>query len=417
MSTDAFKKRRVEGGHDHQGGDSASAATEVDSGVTLAAIMAKMNEMETRNISMQNEMDSKTATMQNEIIGMKDRISKMNELEAKCESLERSVEILIDEQKWEYSAPNIPDSHWEERGFDEGYIAEMKIYFLDIIKGATCELRSGRDMRNEWIIVGTDDSDATTLLHDDLLLPHWKELANAMQLYQEGKPLRLSFINVQLTSSVIDLLLPVLKHKPIESIELQNNSFANGREGIEFAVGVMKSNETMNGFYWTSNTINTMEDARYLVDSIISHPSIDKIRLENCFGGDVIGYHILQSLLISDKNFSSIDFDRNNIRTGGGTAISDHLATNSSLKKIYLTHNNLNDEDAVLIARALKHNTNLKYLYLYDNGFTEVGHIALCNAIYDLTSLNSLSDCNHTCMKHQSILMTGKNGYVKKIKN
>ena len=60
-------------------------------------------------------------------------------------------------------------------------------------------------------------------------------------------------------------------------------------------------------------------------------------------------------------------------------------------------NNNLNDEDARLIARALRCNTNLQYFALMENNFTEVGHNALGKAIYNPTSLNSMSDCNHTC--------------------
>ena len=56
------------------------------------------------------------------------------------------------------------------------------------------------------------------------------------------------------------------------------------------------------------------------------------IRLENCFGNDINGYDMLRSLLTSDKIFAGIDLDNNNIRTGGDTAISDHLATNPPLK-------------------------------------------------------------------------------------
>ena len=223
-----------------------------------------------------------------------------------------------------------------------------------------------------------------------------------MHLYQKEKPLSLSLSvnNIQLATSVIDLLMPVLKHTPIEYFELQNNSFVNIREGIEFAVEVMKGNQTIQTFYWKNNTINSMEDACHLVDSVISHPSIDKIRLENCFGGDVIGYHILQSLLISDKNFAEIDLERNNIRTGGDTATPDYLATNPPLKKLYLANNNLNDEDARLIARALKRNTNLEELWLDDDDITEVGVNALSNVVYDPTSLNTLEGCNHKCHIH-----------------
>ena len=384
MSSDTAKKRKVAAEEYDCGSDHTAVAGVKDIIAEMKVHMTRMqNEMETRVVSMQIEMDSRTSTMQNEIIGMKDRISKMNELEAKCESLERSMKILIDEQKWEYSAPDIPESHWDERGFDGEYIEWMG-YLLDKIKEATCELRSGRDMRDEWITVGNDDSDIV-LLHDDLLLPHWEELANAMQLYQEGKPLMLFINNTQLTPSVIDLLKSVLKHKPLDAIGLRNNSFVNGRDGIEFAVDVMESNKTIEDFCWSSNAINSMEDARYLVEAVNSHPAINTVRLENCFGNDINGYDILCSLLAGDKNFTYIDLDNNNIRTGGSTEISDLIARNPPLKKLFVTNNNLNDEDVRLMSRALKHNTNLQFISLNRNNITDVGHNALCNAIYDHT--------------------------------
>ena len=237
------------------------------------------------------------------------------------------------------------------------------------------------------IFLGNPVSEAA-LLHDDALLPHWNELANAMQLHQEEKPLKLSIANLQLSTSVIDLLKPVLKNKPIGSNNLQNNSFVNVREGIEFAVEVLESNETMKVFSLASKTINSMGDARYLVDAIVRHPSIDKIRLDHCFGGDGIqfggdvnGYDVLRPLLAGDKNFTYIDLERNHIRTGGGTVISDYLATDPPLKKLDLRNNNLNDEDARLMSQALKRNTNLGYLFLFDNDITEIGCDTLRNAI------------------------------------
>ena len=240
----------------------------------MKANMTRMqNDMETRTISMQNEMNkmkTQNLSMQHEIDGMKGRQSEIDELKktaydltkdnkflkAKCSSLERSIKILIDEQKWEYSAPKIPRSHWIESGFEDGYIQLMED-FLAQIKQDTCDLRAGETHSfDSWISFGDSDSDIV-LLHDDLLLPHWKEFANALQLNQEEAPLKIAIYNLQLSASVIGLLVPVLKHDAIESIDLQNNSFVNIREGIEFAVEVMESNERMETFYWTSNTINS----------------------------------------------------------------------------------------------------------------------------------------------------------------
>ena len=410
MSSDTVKKRRL-ANNDSGNGDNMAAAGVEDTITEMKSHMTqmqnKMNDMETRAVSMQNEMngmrtrlshieelEKNTASAQGEIVDL----TKDNKfLKAKCSSLERSIKILIDEQKWEYSAPNIPTSHWEERGFDEDYIECME-QFLNKIKEVTCQLRNSGVNDNKWIFLG-DEEFETTLLHDDLLLPHWKELANALQLYQEEKPFKLSIFNLQLPASVIDLLAPVLKHESFDTINLQNNSFVNIREGVEFVVEVMKFNDMMEVFCWTSNIINSMEDARYLVDAVNSHPAINTVRLENCFGNDINGYNILCSLLTRDKNFTIIDLDRNNFtQTGGSSAISDYLATNPSLEILCLSDNHLNDDDARLIARALKHNTNLKDIYLDGNdNITEVGCNALSKAVYNPESLNSVADCNHTC--------------------
>ena len=63
--------------------------------------------------------------------------------------------------------------------------------------------------------------------------------------------------------------------------------FFNVREGIDFAVEIVGDNQNLDFFQWVNNEIERMEDARYLVDAVISHPCIDKVRLENCFGEDI----------------------------------------------------------------------------------------------------------------------------------
>ena len=189
-----------------------------------------------------------------------------------------------------------------------------------------------------------------------------------------------------------------LKGKAIlKSFALVRNEFVNAREGIDFAVKLVEDNPNLEQFDWVNNEIETIEDACYLVDAVISHPHINKVCLDNCFGEDINGYGILRSLVTSDKRFLSIDLGGNNIRTGGGTAIPDYIASNPPLKRLILTGNRLDDDDAILIARALKQNTNLQRLRLSDDEFTEKGKNALSDAIYDPTSLNSVSDCNHAC--------------------
>ena len=80
--------------------------------------------------------------------------SRISQLEDQNDSLERSVAILVKEQNYEYSAPDIPRSHWIEAGFDneddnDDYIDKME-EFLSNMKMDTCRLRNG-DGDMAWV--------------------------------------------------------------------------------------------------------------------------------------------------------------------------------------------------------------------------------------------------------------------------
>ena len=123
MSSDTAKKRKV-AAEEYDCGSVHTAVAGVEDIIAemkshIAGMQNKMNEMEIRAISTQNE-----ATL----------LKKENKsLKTRCGSLERSMQILIKEQKWEYSAPDIPTSHWHNPHFDEEYIEEIES-FLDDIK-------------------------------------------------------------------------------------------------------------------------------------------------------------------------------------------------------------------------------------------------------------------------------------------
>ena len=190
----------------------------------------------------------------------------------------------------------------------------------------------------------------------------------------------------------MDLLTSVMKGYIMKSFTLSNNAFVDIREGIEFAVQVIKTNPNMKYFFWDYNQLEST------VDAVISHPSIHRIRLENCLGGNTLGYESLCYLLASGKSFELIDLEKKNIQTRGGTAIPNYIASNPQVQSLYLSDNKLNDDDAILIADALKKNSNLFELILDKNDdITDIGHNVLTKVVYDPTSLNSMSDCNHTC--------------------
>lgn len=166
-----------------------------------------------------------------------------------------------------------------------------------------------------------EEGDIGFLQYDNVLLPHWRELATALQLCQSND-IDLTIQNVQLTTSVTDVLIPALKGK-LHELYLENNEFVDIYKGAEFIITCIESNPLMKEFCLVNNQLETTDNIGAVLDTVISHPSIDHIRLENCLGGDINSYDILCSVLASGKQFDTVDFDTNNISTGGETGISE----------------------------------------------------------------------------------------------
>lgn len=171
------------------------------------------------------------------------------------------------------------------------------------------------------------------LQHDDVLLPHWKEFTTALQLHHDSN-IQFTIQNAQLTPSVTDLLMPSLKGK-LKELFLDNNGFVNVSDGVTFAIKCMESNRQLKEFNYANNRLVRMKHVSLLLDAVIIHPSITKIRLENCLRGDIDGYIVLQFLFNSDKRFETIDLENNSIQTGGGTTVSDYIATNPPLRNLF----------------------------------------------------------------------------------
>jgi hypothetical protein len=123
------------------------------------------------------------------------------------------------------------------------------------------------------------------------------------------------------------------------------------------------------------------------------HLSMDFLAMHHCDLGN--NPEILAVILQSDVKH--IYLTHNNIDSLGAVKISEYLAGNPPVTCLTLDNNDFDDDDALLISQALKKNTNLSRLYLRWNNFTSVGVKALYTSFFDGTSLNAISESNHTC--------------------
>jgi hypothetical protein len=135
-----------------------------------------------------------------------------------------------------------------------------------------------------------------------------------------------------------------------------------------------------------------MESARCLSRSLRSHACIIHLGLSHCDLGS--NPEILSVILQSDVNY--INLANNNIDSLGAAIIAEYLVGDPPIHQIDLAHNRLNDDDTELISQALKKNTNLHRIYLHLNKFTSVGAKALLTCVFDNSTLNAISESNHT---------------------
>jgi len=80
----------------------------------------------------------------------------------------------------------------------------------------------------------------------------------------------------------------------------------------------------------------------------------------------------------------------------GAVKIAEYLESDPPIEHLSLASNRLNDDDAIIISQALKRNTNLVTIHLHSNNITSIGVKALLTCAFDSSSLNAISESNHT---------------------
>jgi len=238
----------------------------------------------------------------------------------------------------------------------------------------------------------------TILIHDDILLPHLRQLTDALEEYNyPDAPENLYLTNIQIVPEVIDMFTQALAATKVKNIYINDTDFVQVCDQLNFVTKIMQDNSQMRVFRWNGIPIRNNQHANDLAGVINNHSHLKAIGMSSCFTQGNHGHAIVCRLLSGDK-YEKVRFCNNNVVTLGNTHIPDYIATNPPLTNLNLTINHLDDNDATLIARALKRNNKLRILCLGGNDITEVGIDALKRAIFDPSStLNSAASSNHTC--------------------
>jgi hypothetical protein len=239
------------------------------------------------------------------------------------------------------------------------------------------------------------DNEEPIVWNEAILDEHWDQLEDALS----GNELvtnicGIQIENVEMTKERLAALVTILISGRATNSSMYV-TFGNANlcsEGIISLSTVVDVSSELQTLFINHNRIDNLHSACCLSRSLKSHTCINILSLAHCDLGSTP--EILSVILQSEVKI--IDLSNNNINSLGAVLISEYLENDPPIRCIDLDHNRLNDDDAVLISQALRRNTNLKSIYLPLNNFTCIGVKTILTCFFDSSSLNTISESNHT---------------------
>ena len=245
------------------------------------------------------------------------------------------------------------------------------------------------------ILVGVGayvDQTSVLLVQDqEILLPAWRELSSAISSTKRGS-ITLCIQHLELSKEVLDMLL---LDGPLKKLLLKNNNLFES-DGVDDFISVINKDSSLEDISILNNLINTEEYAQSLVNAVIDHPKLENTMLDSCGLG--CNDSVMKSIIPLFGSLAGITLNGNQIGSYGIKLISECLASNPLLCVLQLKDNLLNDADAATLAKSFKSNTNLRRLKIAGNSITQEGMKSFHLAVQNLSSLNTISDSNHTCL-------------------
>jgi hypothetical protein len=245
------------------------------------------------------------------------------------------------------------------------------------------------------------DNEEPIVWHEPILDEYWNNLDAAIDRRKQqeiGTDISgIHIENVEITrerlAALVDIIISGRATNSSMRVIFDNANIC--AEGIVWLSKLVNVSSELQYLYLDHNRINNMESAQYISRSLKSHTRIIILSLAQCDLGSTP--EIL--LLILQSDIRHINLENNNIDSLGAVKIVEYLESDPPIKYLSLENNRLNDDDAILISQALRRNTNLQGLYIQTNNFTSIGVKALLTCVFDGSSLNAISESNHTLVE------------------
>ena len=306
-------------------------------------------------------------------------------------SSNRSVTWLVPARPTQasYNKPN----NWKH--INQQGLAKLKRQLQNCIRLAYLEESFNLDLTHNSYQDQLMDNEEPIVWHEPILDEYWHRIEEAIDRKKHATDISgIHIQNVEMKKFRLAMIVDIWRRGGATNSStyidfINTNLCADGIISLSELVDVSSELQVLRLCH---NRIDNMESARCFSRSLKTHTRIDHVRLTHCELGR--SPEVLLVILQSDIKY--IDLENNNIDSLGAVKIAEYLEGDPPIHRIDLEHNRLNDDDALLISQALQTNMNLETLYIQSNNFTSIGVKAFLTCVFDSSSLNSISESNHT---------------------
>ena len=172
----------------------------------------------------------------------------------------------------------------------------------------------------------------------------------------------LHILNTSLDSKCVSILSEILKtNKTIKTLGLQSSSLTGGMKQVSDSLFNNEKLEVLLLYYVTGITD---EDMTHLSTMLATNTTLKELYLLNCNITDN-GVRYICEGLTKNQTLTTLDIGGNRQITSVSTStIADLIQTTTSLTEVHLDNTSLNNDDIKTICTSLTKNTTIREIYL-----------------------------------------------------